>query len=544
MKGAANGARAAIRSIDHFDRVQLLSNGPLLEWLRAEHAKRGQARQLFVVDVDGLVYVPETTSGTQEFARINDILQELGVASGGLGGRLRVVSSPVFQTVLQRTLEGRDHRDLGYRSAAVVEGHKVGKLDGNSILQQAIERNASDIHIEARRERGFVSRIRLRIHGMLVDVSDITEEQAAKLIRSYFTGPSFGAGNMPSDGPGDGMFEYEHAPAGGERKMYTVRLNTLPLVHGGMKLVARLRSPTDVQNLDEAGYHESHLEVIREVSAYAQGIFLFVGPTNSGKSTSLNAVMSAIPEERCVLEMADPVEAYLPNCIHVPVPSNNERERDLAKLLMGATVRQDTDVLVLGEIRDEDTILSAGILAEQGKVVLSTLHTEGVVGIHARLVTLGMKEHLLTLPNFLRGGVAQKLIPVSCRHCSVPMRSLKHLGDRRRRLVERLTGIHPSAENMRFRNPDGCPRCLEGFEGQTLVAEVMTVDAQIRKFYARGDFSTMDRYLIDECGMVTMRAHGFSKIVTGALDPEQVEIRTERITADAFPHERREPMAA
>ena len=527
------GATAPIRKIDFFDEVDLVSDGPVVDWLRKESASKEQEKTLFLLDTDHFVYVPETLKASDHLIRVGDILHQLG-ATQGLAGKVRWVSSPVFKTLLNSILSGQDYRDLGYRSTIAASQHEVSMLDGDSVLREAIERNASDIHIEARRERGFLSRIRLRIDGLLQDVSVVAEEEAARLIRSYFTGQSFGAGQWSVDAPGDGMFEYEYKDDTGNSKVFTIRLNSIPLVCNGLKLVARLRSPTDVQALSDAGYHKSQLEVIREVSGYSEGIFLFVGPTNSGKSTSLNAVMNAIPEERCVVELADPIEAYLQNCVHVSVPSTTEKDKAVAKKLMEATVRQDTDVLVLGEIRNADTVNQASNLSEQGKVVLSTLHTSSVVGIHARLVGLGMKPDLLTLPNFIRGGVAQKLIPVNCPDCSIPMRQMKKIPSGRRSLIDRLTAIHPIAENMRFRNPDGCGKCLGGFRGRTLVAEVMTVDAKIRQFYAKGDFSYMDRYLIDERGMLSLRAHAFGKIGAGLLDPEAVEVRVEKIQRSDF----------
>ncbi len=403
----------------------------------------------------------------------------------------------------------------------------AGVARATDLLELAVSSEASDIHIEARREG---TTILFRVHGVMRTMAeDIDFEEAQRLIQTYYVNSQYANTTFDPMAPCDGQFNFIDPNT---NKAYIARLNCVPTAQRGLKLVVRLRNPLEVQDIGEAGYSPTQMRLIHNALGCTEGMLLFCGPTNSGKSTSVTSLVASLPRSRCVVELADPIEAYLPNCTHVSLNSSGDNSEDLAALLIEATVRQDTDILVLGEIRSAQTAAAAEKLAEQGKLVISTLHTGTVLGVYSRLTGLGMTSHLLSLPGFFRAAAAQRLVPTLCPVCRREQAPPAH-----REASKRLSGILSlcHAEQMagiRYHNPEGCERChYTGIIGRTLVAEVMVVDDRVRGMFASGDLHRLRHYLVHEQGMESMHRHALGKVLAGTLDPFQVEARIEPFSA-------------
>ena len=427
---------------------------------------------------------------------------------------------PVLDTVFESYMNERER-------SGQTEDPTSGIARATDLLELAVTSEASDIHVEARREGAIIL---FRVHGVMRTMAeDIDFEEAQRLIQTYYVNSQYGNTNFDPMSPCDGQFNFIDPNS---EKDYIARLNCVPTAQRGLKMVARLRNPMEVQDIAEAGYSQAQMRMIRDTLGCTEGMLLFCGPTNSGKSTSVTSLIASLPRSRCVVELADPIEAYLPNCTHVSLNSSGENSEDLAGLLIEATVRQDTDILVLGEIRSPQTASAAEKLAEQGKLVISTLHTGTVLGVYSRLTGLGMTKHLLSLPGFFRAAAAQRLIPTLCPDCcrDEPPLSQREANIRLRGLL--MMRNAEKLSSIRYHNPEGCEKCqLTGIISRTLVAEVMVVDDSVRAMFASGDLHELRKYLVSEQGMESMHRHALDKVLEGILDPFHVEARIEPFSA-------------
>ena len=502
--------------------LKLVVNGDYTEFL-SEHP----VEDCFAVDENGNIYVSSAMS-KGGYGRTGVLARQLRLLTEQRGlGKYMPVQHSVFTSHIAEV--------LAEQQEAAAEGGKasVSAQEVLDILYQAIDSNASDIHIEVKPGRENKSPLQFRVDGLLTHQSYLSATVSARIVRVLFNSHDFARGDLKTGDACDEMFEVRHP----KRGLHTVRLNSIPTEGGGNKLVARIRNPHEIKRIQDSGYTRRQVEKISAVRNFSAGMFLFCGPTNSGKSTSVTSIMSSIARTKCVLELADPIEATLPNVTHVNIGGDYDAH---GLALIEATVRQDTDVLVLGEIRDKETVSAAEQMAEQGKLVISTLHTESVVGVHSRLVGIGMKKELLSLPNFLRGAVAQKLVPMLCQRCASEIPSVQYGdmgGDPHKQaldnhrhiamLYKRLTGDSPK---IRYWNPKGCRYCRNGIRGRTVVAEVMMVDGQVREIFADGNLNQLRQYLMKEQMMTTIQHHALLKIGSGFIDPEIVQERTEMIT--------------
>ena len=423
------------------------------------------------------------------------------------------------------------------------------EVEAHTILKRAVDKGASDVHLDVRRGE---CRLDFRVDGLLKRVTrGITFEEGMRLVRTYQTSPRFAGQEIDERGVSDGQFEFEH-----KSELYSVRVNIVGTINNGVKLVARIRNPTEVRDIDSAGYLPDQSVIIQRAGRLNEGLALIVGPTNSGKSTTLTSIMAAQPRTRCVLEIADPVEAELDNVVHIEMISLGERERgeERVKRKIDSTTRQDTDLLVVGEIRDRKSAEAAERMAEQGKLVFSTLHTASVTQSIKRLITLGMTASMFGMSNFLRMVCAQKLIGTLCQHCclerpapltkgtsdmEVAIRSADHrrimiLGTALCNLkggrMETGLGMLPKKPKFRYVNETGCERCNEGILGRTIAAEAMKTTEASCEAYEEGGIMALRKHLLgSSVGMVSLREHALAKVCQGFLDPFYAESRVEDI---------------
>ncbi len=367
----------------------------------------------------------------------------------------------------------------------------------NAMLTESIRNNASDIHIEPFETR---LRIRYRVDGVMQDLLDPPRALAPLIISriKVMAKLDIAEKRVPQDG------RISVRVAG---RPVDVRVSTLPSGHGErvvLRILDKQAGRLDLQNL---GMAESSRLLLEDIIKHPHGIVLVTGPTGSGKTTTLYASLTQLNTSRnTILTVEDPIEYYLDGIGQTQV--NNKVELDFARGLR-AILRQDPDIVMVGEIRDLETADIAVQASLTGHLVLSTLHTNTAVGAVTRLRDMGVQPFLLS--SSLVGVIAQRLVRTLCDTCKVP-----HSPDDRER--DRL-GID---ESVMLSGPKGCKECgYTGFVGRQGIYEIIPVNSQMRTLIHDGasefDMETYARSLSP-----SMLADGYRLVIEGRTSLEEV----------------------
>lgn len=328
----------------------------------------------------------------------------------------------------------------------------------NLLLSEAIRLKASDIHLQP-----FYggSGIRFRIDGTLRPAAMLPAAVARRMIGRVKALAKLDPTDSMHPQDGSMRVSLEGTPL-------DLRISTLP-VEGGEKLVIRLLSDKQVQALDNLGAPQTELTQLRALLHRSSGLILAVGPTGCGKTTTLHAAMAEVHDTALsIVTIEDPIEYRVKSYSQVQV--NNDAGLTFANALR-SVLRQDPDVVLVGEIRDHETAQLAVQASLTGHIVLSTLHTLDAISAIPRLVDLGVLRSFLG--ELLAGIVAQRLVRRLCPHCRVP--AVAPLTDDEARIVK-ATGIKP------LMRASGCTECnFVGYAGRMVVAQVVTVTARLRQ---------------------------------------------------------------
>jgi len=378
----------------------------------------------------------------------------------------------------------------------------------NTLLFRAVKEKASDIHIEPF-EKDMV--VRFRVDGLLFDIF-----KPPKKLQNAITSRIKVMGNLniaEKRLPQDGRIPLK---VGG--KDIDVRLSSVPTAFGE-RLVMRLQDRSNVVlQLEQLGFSEDSLQKLNnDLLLRTYGIILVTGPTGSGKSTTLYAGLNKIKNVSTnIITVEDPVEQRIHGIGQIQV--NSKIGLTFAAGLR-AILRQDPNVIMIGEIRDLETAEIAINASLTGHLVLSTIHTNDSAGVFPRLTDMGCEPFLVATS--LLGVIAQRLVRVLCPHCKTPHQptdvELHSIG---------LTREHARAGRI-FKNV-GCEHCnLKGYLGRTIIQELMMINEEIRHLIMiKKDGGTIKKQAIAD-GMRTFRDHGVQKILQGITTIEEVLANTQ-----------------
>ncbi|BFT60813.1 type II secretion system ATPase GspE [Pseudomonas moorei] len=333
----------------------------------------------------------------------------------------------------------------------------------NALLSEAVREKASDVHLETFEQ--YLS-VRMRVDGQLREMLRPRRELATLLVSriKVMARLDIAEKRVPQDG------RMALRLAGHE---VDVRVSTLPSAHGERVVLRLLDKQAGRLELPRLGMPDSTLAALRELLGKPHGILLVTGPTGSGKTTSLYAALSSLNDQtRNILTVEDPIEYHLPGVGQMPV--NPKVDMTFARGLR-AILRQDPDVVMVGEIRDRETAQIAVQASLTGHLVLSTLHTNSAVGAVTRLVDMGVDAYLLA--SSLVGILAQRLLRALCPHCKTPYRADAAT---RRRL-----GYDATAPLQLFRAV-GCEQCQHGYRGRIGIYELISVTPAISALIHQG----------------------------------------------------------
>jgi type IV pilus assembly protein PilB len=372
----------------------------------------------------------------------------------------------------------------------------------NVIIQTAIKERASDIHVEPDR-RGV--RVRYRIDGVLHERMNIPKYVHAPLISRIKIMADMNIAERRV--PLDGRIHVRH-----EGKDYDLRVSTLPTVFGEKAVMRILDQSSILIGLSKLGMFPEVQADVETVIVQPNGMFLSTGPTGSGKTTTQYAILNKINSvERNVITIEDPVEYQLPgiNQVHV----NRKAGLTFANA-MRHFLRQDPDIIMVGEIRDLETAEIAVQAALTGHLVLSTLHTNDAPSAVTRLVDMGVEPFLISAS--VAGVLAQRLARKICSNCK----------EQYRPPVEALTRVGfrvADAEEVVFYRGRGCEQCMHtGYYGRTGLFEMMLINEEIQDLVVkRAPLSELVEAAVAN-GMKTLRRDGFEKVIEGITTIEEV----------------------
>ncbi|HAT6979434.1 TPA: GspE family T2SS ATPase variant LspE [Legionella pneumophila] len=363
----------------------------------------------------------------------------------------------------------------------------------NALFTQAIKQKASDIHIETYEDRVLV---RNRIDGVLQEVLEIQRAIAPLVISRVKVMAKLDIAEKRI--PQDGRISLR---IGGHN--IDVRVSTLPSNHGERVVLRILDKQAAQLDLNLLGMPKHTLKTVRQMIAEPHGIILVTGPTGSGKTTSLYAMLTELNQvTRNILTIEDPIEYDLPGIGQTQV--NTKVQMTFAKGLR-AILRQDPDVVMIGEIRDLETAEIAVQASLTGHLVLSTLHTNTALGALTRLHDMGVESFLLS--SSIVGLIAQRLVRKLCSHCKTPHQLREEEKD--------LMGLKPDADVSQVFEPKGCDYCNHlGYKGRTGIYELIIVDETLRGMIHRNEnLQTMENYL--RPSTPSIREDGFKRVLCG-----------------------------
>lgn len=370
----------------------------------------------------------------------------------------------------------------------------------NLILMQAIHEHASDIHIEPYEKE---LKIKYRIDGILHEIDPPPKHLQPAIISrlKIMAAMDIAERFVPQDG---------HIRLNLSDRSVDIRVSTLPTVYGESMVLRILDRASQIVNLEDLGMPNKTMQRFVHLLQAPHGILLVTGPTGSGKTTTLYSAMTRIfTPARKFITIEDPVEYQLPGVVQIPV--RPKRGMDFASGLR-AIVRQDPDIIMVGEIRDVETADIAIRAALTGHLVFSTLHTNDAPGAVTRLIDMGVEPFLVA--SSVQGILAQRLVRRLCSHCRRPVAAnpslLKEFGVGPERVVEHIY------------QPLGCEVCRErGFSGRIGVYELMAMDEEIQNLVLRRSPSTEIRASALRT-MQTMKQDGFEKVCKGITTVEEV----------------------
>ena len=373
----------------------------------------------------------------------------------------------------------------------------------NHMISQSVKARASDIHIEPSQES---FKVRYRIDGILYDLLTPPKWIQSALISRIKIMANLDIAEKRL--PQDGRIEVKIGS-----QMIDIRVSSLPTTFGERVVMRLLDKQTSLIPLKQFGFTQQRLEIVERLIKAPNGIILVTGPTGSGKTTTLYAILQAINSpEINIITIEDPVEYQISGIGQIQV--NSKIDLTFAKGLR-SIVRQDPDVILVGEIRDNETAEIAVQSALTGHLVFSTLHTNDAPSAITRLVDIGIEPFLLS--SSINAVIAQRLLRVLCNNC-------KKEYTPRDQALQNIGLNKEQVKDTKFYKAVGCSKCFNtGYKGRTVIFEIMELNENLKEVILKTtDAITIKQKALEFGVMSTLRYDGVLKIIQGITTIEEV----------------------
>lgn len=372
----------------------------------------------------------------------------------------------------------------------------------NTYLKQAYLTGASDIHFDIT-DKALL--IRYRIDGILIVAQTLPKSSANYMVARMKL--MAGLNTTETRIPQDGSMQISV-----NKRIIDLRISVVPAMFGEKVVIRILDNEKNIRDLTNVGFTHDNLEKLQKIITHPIGLILVTGPTGSGKSTLLYTFIHHILDiSKNIITIEDPVEYKLPSVTQMSV---NQASGLTFEVGLRAVLRQDPDIILVGEIRDEVTAEIAVKASNTGHLVFSTLHTNSAASSVTRLSELGVEPYLVA--GSALGIVNQRLVRKLCQDCKIPHLSTEH--DEHREFFNL-----PPNEHFNFYKPVGCPTCNDiGFKGRIPIHEVLIIDDDLRHAISeRQTVKEIENIAISK-GMKTLKEDGLDKVLNGQTTLEEL----------------------
>jgi type II secretory ATPase GspE/PulE/Tfp pilus assembly ATPase PilB-like protein len=387
----------------------------------------------------------------------------------------------------------------------------------NYLIKQADKLNASDIHLESQRDH---VRVRLRVDGALHPVANLSKDKYRVLFASIASRANI---STASDDAQTGHMQQDMVEADGSKRLLNMRIETVPTIYGQDAVIRLFNFDTNLLRLDNLGMTDEQVSNFKQIVDHPHGMVLMVGPTGSGKSTTLYSILNALNDPtRKILTLEDPVEFSIPGVSQIPV---NTQAGDSFAEKLRAVLRLDPDVVMVGEIRDVDTAKTAIQASITGHLVLSTFHASTAATAFSRMIDMIGQNPIFSTA--IRLVVGQRLVRRLDDATKIPYSpdeaTKKYLRDQLKDLPKNIP--MPDIDNLTLYKPGKSDAVPFGYVGRMTIIEQMVVNEEIQAFL-RGDVTEVNAEVIEQAalrnGMLTLMQDGILKAIAGLTTLEEV----------------------
>ncbi len=387
----------------------------------------------------------------------------------------------------------------------------------NYLIRQADKLNASDIHLESQRDD---VRVRMRVDGALHPVANLTKDKYRILFASIASRANISTAASDAQ---TGHMQQDIQEENGSKRLLNMRIETVPTVYGQDAVIRLFNFDTNLLRLNNLGMTEGQVANFKEIVEHPHGMVLVVGPTGSGKSTTLYSILNALNDPgRKILTLEDPVEFSIPGVSQIPV---NTQNGDSFAEKLRAVLRLDPDVVMVGEIRDVDTAKTAIQASITGHLVLSTFHASTAATAFSRMIDMIGQNPIFSTA--IRLVVGQRLV----RRLDDATKIAYQPDDATKKYIrDQLEGLPesvpmPDVDNITLYHPGKSEAVPFGYLGRMTIIEQMVVTEEIQAFL-RGDVKDVNATVIEEAarknGMVTLMQDGILKAIAGETTLEEI----------------------